>query len=242
MQHTLTIARRQFASYFNSPVAYIVISVILLFTGFFFWQQFFLDGRASIRIMWLFLVWGSMFGIPALTMGLLAEEKRTGTIELLLTMPVKDSDVILGKFFGVLGLYAVMLILTLPYPLSVASLGDLDWGQVAAGYLGMLLMGAAMLAIGLMCSSWTKSQIVAFFIAVFFCMWIGLLFDKVLVILPQLGIPASWSSIIEWLSFDFHRRNMERGVIDSRDLFFFLAAIGIPLLISFRALESRRWR
>jgi len=237
MENTLAIARRQFASYFNGPVAYIVICVILMVTGFFFWQQFFLDGRATVRAMWVFLVWGSIIGAPALTMGLLAEEKRTGTIEMLLTMPVKDSEVIVGKFLGVLGLYTVLLLLTLPYPMSVASLGDLDWGQVAAGYLGMFLMAAAMLSFGIMTSSWTSSQIVAFFLSVALCFWIGFAFDKILVLLPQ-GL----ARVLEWLSFDYHRRSMARGVIALRDVVFFLSAIGLPLLIAFRSLESRRWR
>ncbi len=230
------IAQRQFVSYFNGPVAYIVICVVLLITGFFFWQQFFLDGRATVRQMWTWLTWCMIVGAPALTMGLLAEEKRTGTVELLLTMPVLDRDVILGKFLGVLGLYAVLLALTLPYPLSVASLGDLDWGQVTAGYLGILLQGGTMLAIGLLASSWTDSQVVAFFVSLILCFALGVV-DKVLPLLPS-GV----ATVAEWLSFDFHRRSMARGVIDSRDVVFFATSIAVPLMFAFRSLESRRWK
>ena len=110
-----------------------------------------------------------LFAAPALTMGLVAEEKRSGTIELLLTMPVRDADVIVGKYLGVLGLYAVLLLLTLVYPISVSMLGPLDWQQVAAGYIGVFLMGGAMLAVGLATSAWTENQLVAFFISFAIC-------------------------------------------------------------------------
>lgn len=236
MQNTLHIARRQFTSYFNSPIAYIVVCVILLITGFFFWQQFFLDGRATVRVMWTWLTWCMVVGAPALSMGLIAEEKGSGTIELLLTLPVQDWEVILGKYLGVLALYGVLLLITLPYPLSVQTLGDLDWGQVFTGYLGMFLQGAAMLALGLVASAFTDSQIIAFFVALLLCFVLAVV-DKVLPLLP-----ASISNLAEWLSFDFHRQSMARGVIDTRDLSFFVTAIGLPLLIAFRTLESRRWR
>jgi ABC-2 type transport system permease protein len=236
MQNTLNIARRQFVSYFNGPTAYIVVCVVLLITGFFFWQQFFLDGRATLRGMWTWLTLSMVVGAPALTMGLLADDKRTGTIELLMTMPVRDGEVILGKFLGVLGLYGVLLLLTFSYPISIATLGTLDWGQVFAGYLGMLLTGGAMLAIGLLCSSWTSSQMVAFFLALLFCLFFSTV-DKVLPLLPT-GV----ATVLEILSFDYHRNSMARGVLDMRNVVFFATAMAIPLLGAFRSLESRRWR
>lgn len=242
METTLNIAKRQFTSYFNSPVAYIVICVVLVITGFFFWQQFFLDGRATVRGLWTWMTWSMVIGAPALTMGLLAEDKRTGTIEMLLTMPVRDGEVIIGKFLGVVGLYGVLLALTLPYPISVASLSPatgFDWGQAMAGYFGMFLQGSAMLGLGLLTSSWTSNQMVAFFLSFFFCLVFAIL-DKVLPILPS--FLQDFTTQMEWLSYDFHRRSMARGVIDLRDVAFFGAAIGIPLLIAFRSLESRRWR
>jgi ABC-2 type transport system permease protein len=145
MSHILTIGGRQFRSYFNGPVAYIVICIVMLTLGFFFWNTFFLYGRASAREMFRWLGLILVFALPALTMGLLAEEKRTGTIELLITMPVTEAQVIVGKFLGVLGLYAVLLVLTLAYPISVSTLGNLDWGPVWSGYLGLFLQGAAVL-------------------------------------------------------------------------------------------------
>ncbi|MBW2162230.1 MAG: ABC transporter permease, partial [Deltaproteobacteria bacterium] len=217
MNHILTIGGRQFRSYFNGPVAYIVICIVMLTLGFFFWNTFFLYGRASAREMFRWLGLILVFALPALTMGLLAEEKRTGTIELLITMPVTEAQVILGKFLGVLGLYAVLLVLTLAYPISVSTLGHLDWGPVWSGYLGLFLQGSAVLAIGLMASSWTDNQLIALFVALTLSVFFWVL-DKFLALLP-----TNAASALEWLSFDYHFQSMARGVIDLRDVLFFFS-------------------
>ena len=235
MKNTLAIAGRQFRSYFNGPIAYIVVSLVLVILGFLFWETFFLFGRATLREMFRYLALINYFALPALTMGLLAEEKRTGTIELLITMPVTDAQVILGKFFGVMGLYLVMLALTLPYAFSVGSLGNLDWGPVFAGYVGLILQGAALIGIGLMTSSFTENQLVAFFTALAASMFFFLL-DK---FLPF--IPVGLASVAEAVSFDSHVESMRRGVISLRDVVFFASVSTIGLMVAFRALESRRW-
>jgi ABC-2 type transport system permease protein len=235
MSHILIIGGRQFRSYFNGPVAYIVICVVMLTLGFFFWNTFFLYGRASAREMFRWLSLILVFALPALTMGLLAEEKRTGTIELLITMPVTDAQVILGKFLGVFGLYAVVLVLTLAYPISVSTLGNLDWGPVWSGYLGLLLQGSAVLAIGLMASSWTDNQLIALFVALTLSVFFWVL-DKFLALLP-----TNAASALEWLSFDYHFQSMTRGVVDLRDVLFFFSVTIFALSLAFRALESRRW-
>lgn len=235
MSNTLTIAGRQFRSYFNGPVAYIVLSLVLLFLGGLFWEPFFLFGRATIREMFNYLSIILLVGVPALTMGLLAEERRTGTIELLITMPVKESEVIFGKFLGVLGLYVVLLALTLPYPFSVSTMGNLDWGPVMTGYVGLFLWGGAMLGIGLMCSAWTDNQLIAFFIA----MVINLVLWMVGKMLPLMSIEIA--SVMEWISFDYHFEGMQRGVIALRDVIYFLSLTVLSLAVAFRALESRRW-
>jgi len=203
--------------------------------GFFFWNTFFLFGRASAREMFRWLGLILVFALPALTMGLLAEEKRTGTIELLITMPVTEAQIIVGKFLGVLGLYAVLLALTVTYPMSVSTLGDLDWGPVWSGYLGLLLQGSAVLAIGLMASSWTNNQLIALFVALTLSVFFWVL-DKFLALLP-----TNAASALEWLSFDYHFQSMARGVIDLRDVFFFVSVTVFALAVAFRALESRRW-
>ena len=235
MNHILTIGGRQFRSYFNGPVAYIVICIVMLALGFFFWNTFFLYGRASAREMFRWLSLILVFALPALTMGLLAEEKRTGTIELLITMPVTDAQVILGKFIGVFGLYAVILVLTLAYPISVSTLGNLDWGPVWGGYLGLVLQGSAVLAIGLMASSWTDNQLIALFVALTLSVFFWVL-DKFLALLP-----TNAASALEWLSFDYHFQSMARGVVDLRDVLFFFSVTIFALALAFRALESRRW-
>lgn len=237
MRNTITIAQRQFLSYFNSPAAYIVICLFLALLGAFFWPPFFLMGRASVRDMFQLVPILLLVAIPAITMGLVAEEKRTGTIELLITMPVRDSEVIVGKFLGALGLYVVMLAMTVAYPISVHTLGqNLDAGPVVTGYVGLLLQGAAMIAIGIMASSWTDNQLIGFFASASMCFafWIV---DRFLPFLP-----TSSASIVEWFSFDYHFRSMARGVLDSRNVLYFVSITGICLALAFRSLESRRWK
>lgn len=236
MQRTLTIAKREFAAYFNGPAAYIVLSLFLMVLGFFFWQPFFLMNRASVRGMFELMSVLLLAAAPAMTMGLIAEEKRTGTIEVLLTMPLRDGEVILGKFLGALGLLAVLMLLTLPYPISVASLGRLDAGPVAAGYLAVLLQGSAMLAIGVLASSWTENQLIAFFTSGMLCFGLFMLGR----FLPFM--PSQIASIVEWASFDYHYEGLARGVIDSRDVVYFLSVAGFALAFAFRSLESRRWK
>lgn len=235
MSNTMTIAGRQFRSYFNGAVAYIVLCLVMLALGFWFWKTFFLFNKATAREMFDALRGILAFAVPALTMGLLAEEKRTGTIELLITMPVKDSEVIVGKFLGVLGLFGVLLALTLPYPISVASLGPIEWGPVLSGYFGLFLQGAAMMAVGLMTSSYTDNQLIALFSAL--AITVPLAFLHLL--LPL--VPTSLASVFEWLSFNYHFDAMARGVIDVRNVLYFLSLTAFSLMVAFRALESRRW-
>lgn len=236
MTNTLTIARREFRSYFNSPTAYIVGALFLLVVGILFWSTFFLQGRASVRGMfhWAFTL--SAIAAPALTMALLAEEKRTGTLELLITYPVRDAEVVVGKYLGALGLYAVLLLLTTPHTFFVASLGPLDWGAVSSGYLGLFLSGAGFLAIGVLASSLTSNQLVALVVGLAICGFFGVIRQFLML------LPVGSASILEWLSFGFHFDSLERGVIDTRDLMFFITVIAISLGLAFRSLESRRWK
>lgn len=235
MNNVLAIAGRQFRSYFNGPVAYVVIALSLLIVGFLFWEPFFLMNVASVRELFRFLSWTMVFGVPAITMGTLAEEQRSGTLELLITTPVRESDVILGKFLGALGLVAILLLGTLPYPLSVSTLGNLAWGPVLTGYLGIFLQGAAMVAIGILFSSITDNQVVALFLTIFVLL-LSLIAGFYLAVAP-----AALTTLIEWLTLDFHRESFGRGVVDSRDIVYFLSVAGFSLMLAFRALESRRW-
>lgn len=236
MRNTLTIARREFRSYFNSPAAYIVGMLFLIVVAIMFWNSFFLEQRASVRRLFFWAYAVSVFVGPAITMGLLAEEKRTGTLELLITYPVRDAEVVLGKYLGALGLYAVLLLLTLPQVFSVASMGPLDWGPVWSGYLGLLLSGGAFVAIGILASSWTSNQLIALIVALAIAAFFSII-RHLLFFLPQ-GL----ASVFEWLSFGYHSDSLERGVIDTRDVFFFFSVIGLCLGLAFRSLESRLWK
>ncbi len=237
LQNTLTIAQRQFRSYFNGPTAYIVVCLVLFLLGNFFWQPFFLMGHASIRQMWTYLGMLLSIAAPAISMGLFAEERRSGTLELLITMPVREAEVILGKYLAALGLLAVLLALTFLYPVSVSSLGNLDWGPVFTGYFGMFLEGAALIAIGLAASSFTENQLVAFFVSMVICGSLAALLTMFMPFIPT----GPMTDIAQWLAFDQHLEGMSRGVIDTRDVIYFLSVSTFALMLAFRALESRRW-
>lgn len=238
MHNILTIAGRQFRSYFNGATAYIVLSLVLLVVGYLFWSPFFVRGQATLVELFNTMPLVMVFAAPALTMGLLAEEKRTGTIELLITMPVRDSEVIFGKFLGVLGLYGTLLALTFAYPIAVSTLGTIDWGEIFGGYLGLLLLGCAMLGIGLMCSGWTDNPLISFFVAMFgFCGPLFLLGTDFVLQLSGLAV----GRILEPLALTTHLESLSRGVIDLRDILYFLSLTGFSLAVAFRSLESRRW-
>jgi len=237
MQNVFNIGWRQFRSYFNGPVAYIVAIIMLGVVGFMFWTFFFLQGRATIHEMFNWMGYVMVVAAPALTMGLIAEEKRSGTIEILLTMPVRESEVIIGKYLGAFGLYLVIVLLTLVNPIAVSNFGDLDWGPVFTGYLGLVLEGAAMLALGLMASSWTENQLVAFFVSLFLLAIVGWLVPAA----ARFVATGAVATFLEAISFSHHLESMSRGVIDMRDVLFFLSLTAVGLMVSFQALESRRW-
>jgi gliding motility-associated transport system permease protein len=236
MRTTAAIFRREFKAYFNSPVAYFVITIFLVMVGILFFVPFFAQDRVSMRGFFSLVPFLFVFFAPAITMRLIAEERRSGTIEMLITMPVRDVDVILGKFFAAVALLLVALVLTLPYAITISIFGNLDWGPVWGGYLGLILMGSSYLAIGLLASSWTENQIVAFVIALFLSMFF-LMVDRFMIFLP-----SAMSSVVDYLSFSAHFRNTARGVVDSRDVIFFLSFIVFSLFVTFRSLEARRWR
>ncbi|MCP4675014.1 MAG: ABC transporter permease [Deltaproteobacteria bacterium] len=236
MNTMLAIARREFKAYFNSPVAYFVITIFLIMVGILFFVPFFAQDRVSMRDFFSLVPFLFVFFIPAITMRLIAEERRSGTIEMLITMPVRDRDVILGKYFASVLLLVVALALTLPYAFTISSFGDLDWGPVLGGYFGLFLMGSAGLAIGLLASSWTENQIIAFVIAPFLSMFF-LMVDRFMIFLP-----SAIAQVFEYLSFGAHFRNAARGIIDSRDVIFFLSFTVLSLFFAFRSLESRQWR
>jgi ABC-2 type transport system permease protein len=234
-QNIATIFRREIRSYFNSPVAYVVIIVFLAIIGWFFSTNLFLMNIASMRVAFELIPLVFLFFVPAITMRLLAEEQKSGTLELLTTKPIRDTEIVLGKFFAAWVLLAAALLPTLLYVLTVATLGPLDWGPVVSGYLGLLLMGAVYIGIGLFASSVTENQIVAFILS-FLIVLAFVLMDKVLMFVPE-GL----TSTMEFLAVDYHFSNIARGVIDSRDLIYFGSLLVFSLYLTTVSLERRKW-
>ena len=233
MRQAFFIFKREFRTYFVSPIAYIVISFFLLVTGWFFFTTFFLYNQASLRNFFSLLPIIFSFVVPAITMRLFSEEFNVGSYETLLTMPVTFLDVILGKFLASVAFIAAMLIPTLAYPLTVGFLGQLDWGPVAGGYIGAILLGAAFSAIGLLSSSMTRNQIIAFItgMAICFCL---VLIDKMLFFLPRFSLV-----FFQYLGADHHFQNISKGIIDSRDILYFLSISFIGLYGTHLVLQEK---
>ena len=237
MRNVATIAKKELASYFNSPMAYIVLVAFLLVGGWMFFGPLFLIGRADMRTFFAPSPFSpSMLLVilaPAVTMRLIAEERKAKTIELLTTIPVTDAEVVFGKFLGALGLVLAGLAATLVYAISVRMMGPLDWGPVIGGYLGMALFAAALLGIGLFTSTITDNQIVAFIIGLIVC---GALYY---VYWLQFLMPALLAPIIEFVSISFHLDNLARGVIDTRDVVYYLTLAGGGLFLATLSLSRQ---
>ncbi len=233
MSQISTIFRKEFRTYFVSPIAYIVISIFLLVTGWFFFMTFFLYNQADLRNFFILLPMIFSFVVPAITMRLFSEELNVGSYEILLTLPVTFRDVILGKFLASTAFIAAMLVPTLAYPITVSAIGHLDWGPVAGGYIGAIMLGAAFSAIGLFASSLTRNQIIAFIIGLAICFALTLI-DKMLFFLPQ-----SLLGVFEYLGADFHFQNISKGIIDSRDILYFLSVSFAGLYGAHLAMEGK---
>ena len=248
MSKVWIIAKREFLGYFSSPAATVSITVFLLLAGLQFVygfltpeimggkEDFFAINEANMRVFFegipiLFVVF-----LPAVSMRLVSEERRSGTLELLVTLPVHDRHIILGKYLASLLFLEVALFFTLPYAFTVGYLGDPDLGPLIGGYCGVYLIGAAYLAIGLMTSVWTSNQIVAFVLAALFCS--AFYFVDGLVG----NVWEETRPFFEAISFKSHFENFARGVVDTRDIVFFFSLICIALLIAIHSLESRRWK
>jgi ABC-2 type transport system permease protein len=236
MKNTLPIFKRELASYFNSPIAYIYLTVYLGLSGWLFLKGFFVIGEASMRSFFDLMPWIFLFFIPAITMRLWAEEKKVGTMELLMTLPVTDAEAVLGKFLASFSFLLLSLALTFVLPVVVASLGNPDPGQIAGGYIGCVLIGAAYLAIGLFISSLTENQIVAFIVSVVVIFGLFILgADFVLFGLPDRLVP-----IFSFLGLGGHFDSVSRGVVDSRDIVYYLSVIGFFLYLNVKSIEARR--
>jgi ABC-2 type transport system permease protein len=251
----LPIFKKEMRLYFGSPVAYVVFTFFLLISGWFFSQIFLFYSDASMRSFMqpqfgqnLNVIENVMrplftnmsvvllFFIPMLTMRLFAEEKRSGTIELLLTYPVRDGEVLAGKYLASLALFALLLALTLLYPGLVAYFTRVEWGPIFSGYLGLLLTGAVFLAVGVLVSSMTENQIVAGFgtFGILLAFWI-------------VGWGAEFAGgtlrgVLQYLSIGDHLDGFTRGLIDTKDLVYYVSGVALALFLTLRSLDSKRWK
>ena len=233
MRQVIHILMKEFRSYFVTPIAYIVISIFLIVIGWFFFSAFFLYGQASLRSFFGLLPIIFSFIIPAITMRLFSEELNVGSYETLLTLPVTYKEVILGKFFASVLFVIAMLIPTLAYPITISFLGQLDWGPVFGGFFGAILLGASYSAVGIFASSVTRNQIIAFIVGMVICFSFTL-FDKIIFL-----VPVMLDNIIEFIGADYHFQNISKGVIDTRDIIYFLSLIFVGLYATHLALESK---
>lgn len=235
MQNIKTIYSKELKSYFNSPIAYIVIIVFLAIAGWFFTNTLFQSSIATMRGLFDMVPFIFLFFIPAITMRSFSEEKKQGTIELLLTKPVTEMELVMGKFLAALMLTILTLLPTLIYLMVVASLGSIDFGPVIGGYLGLILMAGVYIAIGIFASSLTENQVIAFiisFVAVFLLFMLGKILSQV---------SPTLVSAVEYISTDYHFSNISRGVIDTRNLIYYLSMIFLGVFLTKTSIESRKW-
>lgn len=256
MNNVLAIARRELGAYFDSPLAYFVVPVYVVLVGTFalWFDDLFAAGTVSLRGMFF---WGAIFLmllVPAITMRLFAEERRTGSLEILVTLPITEGELVLGKYLAAVMLVAVTVATTLPYAFAFAWLGTpevagddappmivraftetgLDFGPAICGYLGLILLGSALAAIGTAASSLTSNQIVAFLLALVISIVpfaIGFFLERV---------PTSVLPLVQYLAFETHFNNLARGVVDTRNLLFWGSVAALFLHVAVYSLERRR--
>ncbi len=233
--NVLAVARRELGSYFSSPVGYIITALVILVNSFVFLPTL-SGGQASIGAIIQWMTTLLVFVGPILSMRLLAEEQKSGTLELLMTAPVRDSEVAIGKYLATLGFLGAILAFSLVYPAILYIFGQPDRGQMIGGYLAMLLFGATAMAIGLLASSLTQNQIVAAVIGIVVML---LLYFVDVVAQAASGTAAT---ILNYISAYSHLSSMAQGVIDTKDVIYFLSLVLGALFLTTRSLEARRWR
>ena len=237
MRNLKSVYAKELGSYFNSPMAYIFLVLFAILNGYFFTRTFFLIGQSDLRILFEIVPLIFLFFVPAISMSLIAREKNQGTMEVMSTLPIRDSEFVLGKYLASVTLIAVGLLFTFVHLITLMAVGtSVDYGAVLTGYLGLILVGALYAAAGTFASSLTENQVISLIIAIAIVVGFFLL-DKLL-----LFMPAGISGIVQYVSVDFHLSNISRGVIDSRNLVYFGSGIWLFLILTLRVLEMRKWR
>jgi ABC-2 type transport system permease protein len=242
VRNVMTIATKEFKSYLASPMAYIITSIFLLGTGLFFINFGSFDISAASVTTSISGFLGSTYYITVvlllmalLTMRLLAEERKLGTIELLMTAPVRDSEVIIGKFLGSVGVMVVMLVFTIYYPIMLIIFGDPDMGPIGTGYLGFFLLGCISLAVGIFASSLTSNQIVSAVVAG------GILLALWFLGTAAANLPPTLGNVIGYFSPSTYFSDFVRGIIDTRGIIYYLSITALFLFLAIRSLENSRW-
>ncbi len=238
------IFAREFASYFTTPVAYVFLIVFLAMAGAltFYIGNFFDRNQADLEAFFTFHPWLYLFLIPAISMRLWAEERKSGTIELLLTMPISMADAVLGKFFAAWAFAGVALALTFPIWISVNYLGEPDNGAILAGYIGSFLMAGAYLAIGSCLSAATKNQVIAFVLAAAISFLFTLGGTNMVLGFASSVLPQGLVDLVASFSFLNHYDQIKKGIIDLRDLIFFASVMGVFLFATTLVLELKKGR
>ena len=237
MRNIKTIFLREIRAYFNSPMAYIFLVIFAIINGYFFTNTFFLINQSDLRILFGIIPIVYLFFIPAVSMGLIAGEQNTGTIEIITTLPITNSEFVIGKFLAAFTLILLGLAATVVHFITLVYVGtNVDYGALFSGYFGLALIGAAYASIGTFASSITENQVVAFILGVFVVL-VFYLMDKML-----LFVPSGLSGFIQYLSVEYHLSNISRGVIDSRNLIYFASIVGFFLFLTIQSIEVRKWR
>jgi ABC-2 type transport system permease protein len=231
------IYKKELKSYFNSPAAYVVLVGFLLICGWFFSQPLFLQNQATMRHLFGALPLIFIFFIPVITMGVIAKEKSAGTIETLATLPINDSEIVIGKFLASTAVIGTGLLFTIIHFATIMLLGNnLDYGAVICGYIGLILMGGVYSAIGVFSSSLTSNQIVAFIIS-FFIIFFFFMLEQM-----AFFMPAAINNLFQYMSLVYHFNNISKGIIDTRDLIYFITLIVFFLRLAIVMMESRKWK
>ena len=236
MHNILSIYKKELRSFFTTPMAYIFLVVFALVNGYFFTNTFFLYNQSDMRSLFGIVPLVYLFFIPAVSMGLISREKSLGTIEIITTLPVRERDIVIGKFLAGLTLILVALFTTLIHYITLYNVGTtIDHGAVFTGYLGLALLGGVYTSVGIFSSSLTENQVIAFIVGIAIVITFFLM-AKLLVF-----VPPGLAGLIQYMSTEFHLSNMSRGVIDTRNIVYFGSVIGFFLFMTTRVLESRKW-
>ncbi|HYG73547.1 MAG TPA: ABC transporter permease [Planctomycetota bacterium] len=239
MGPTYSILRRELGAYFNTPMGYVIIAAFLLLTGGLYVDELFLHGVADMRRFFGLLPLMFLFFVPAISMRLWAEERKLGTLELLMTMPVKTWQAVLGKYLAGLLFLIIMMALTLHHPIALFSLGNPDFGQIVASYIGAIVLGSVYLSIGSFASSLTSDQIVAFVIGISISFLFFLMGHQTV-----LAWIKDWSpylaSVVERFGVGYHFESITRGVLDTRDMIYAVTVTGWFLFLNVMVIERRR--